>query len=46
MDRDLVVALGVHSRITIDEGQARMYNISKIIVHPSHSIIVEYHSVS
>lgn len=30
------VALGVHDRITMDYGKAKLYNVSKSIVHPKH----------
>lgn len=34
---NMYVVLGVHDRLTIDEGKARIYGVTKINVHPLYS---------
>lgn len=34
---EVKVALGVHDRITMDYGKARIYNVSKAAVHPKYT---------
>lgn len=33
---EITVVLGVHDRLTMDNGRAWLYNVSQVIVHPDH----------